>query len=528
MNVLRRVCMGGLGALLMGCQVTAPTQGAWPPGEPLAASPGERMDNAVGAPADPVRAPTASLAPAAAPLPAGPSAMAIPADAYVPDVLLVALRPGVTAKEFLALGQAQALQLERELTIGGHALLKLRVPAGVTLAAARAQLARAKGVAAVYLDMRQFAHGSFIPSDEFYPDQWSHHPKFGNTEGAWDRLKQEGISAKNVIVANLDSGVDADHPDFQDASGKSRVLALEGINTPALNANPDPRQGPTNFTGDFFGHGTFTAGIVGATGNNSEGMAGVAWDVKIMPIKADHPERPRPGDPTETWGHFDLSDVVAGIIYACDNNEVNGAKIRVLNMSLGQSTSGVEPLYVEALAYARSKGILSIASTGNASASEVPPPANTPGVIAVGATSRYLDFEFTSPDQNYGPRLDIVAPGGGIISTVPHQRSDLGSRTLPLEFLYFAWGSGTSEAAPYVSGVAALVFAKYDPNNASLSTGNAGDAGKMVDRVRAHLLRSVDDLGATGWDPAFGAGRLNADKALAAPLPLPDGPQPAY
>ncbi|MDB5098669.1 MAG: thermitase, partial [Cyanobacteria bacterium RYN_339] len=164
---------------------------------------------------------------------------------------------------------------------------------------------------------------------------------------------------------------------------------------------------------------------------------------------------------------------------------------------------------------------------GNNGGDRIPPPANTPGVVAVGATSHYLNYEFLSPDSNYGPRLDLTAPGGGILSTVPFTYiSELGHRTPGIDLRGYAYGSGTSEAAPFVSGVAALIFAKYDPDNASLSSPET--AAKMVDRVRAHLFKSVDDKGAPGWDPAFGWGRINVDKAMSATAPLPDGPAPTF
>jgi cell wall-associated protease len=137
-------------------------------------------------------------------------------------------------------------------------------------------------------------------------------------------------------------------------------------------------------------------------------------------------------------------------------------------------------------------------------------PANAPGVVAVGSTSRHLDFETVSPFSNYGERLDLVAPGAGIFVPVPTTENCVGVNFNDRR--NYAYASGTSEAAPYVSGVAALVFAKYDPNNASLATPEL--AAAMVDKVRAHLLKSVDDLGVPGWDPSFGAGRINAEKAL--------------
>jgi subtilisin family serine protease len=452
---------------------------------------------------------------------------------YENDSLLVALQPGITADAFKALEAARGMRVITDLTMTGHTTLLVGLRAGDRAESAKARLAAASGVAAVFLNMKAYPHSA--PNDEYYGQQWAHKPNFANTEGAWSRVAAEHIDASFVVIADVDSGV-ADHIEFQTPSAPAAATGtrLVGGYQPTAYAKDNPITDPAKFSGDQFGHGTFTAGIAAAEGNNTQAIAGVAWQAKILAVKVDHPEFTSNEDHTLNWGKFSLGDVVAGIKYACDNNDYNGSKVRVINMSLGQISTGVEPLYVEAVAYARRKGILCVASTGNGGSDAIPPPANTPGVVAVGATSHYLNTEYLSPDSNYGARIDLVAPGGGILSTVPiNSKSDLGSRTPSgnpdgsyFDFRGVAFASGTSEAAPFVTGVAALVFAKYDPKNASLS--NPDEAAKMVDRVRAHLLKSVDDLGPPGWDPGYGAGRINADKALADPLPLPDGPAPAF
>ena len=196
-------------------------------------------------------------------------------------------------------------------------------------------------------------------------------------------------------------------------------------------------------------------------------------------------------------------------------------KVRVINMSLGINTGRVIPVFYDAVQFARRKGILVVASAGNTGTPAISPPANTPGVLAVGATGHYLNYEFVAHFSNYGPRLDLVAPGAGVPVTVPTHPSQAGSRD-GITSLSYAFADGTSESAPYVSGVAALVFAKYDPTNASLGT--IQDAATMVDKVRTHLIRAVDDFGTPGWDPSWGYGRLNAEKAVSSPTLLEADP----
>jgi subtilisin family serine protease len=432
---------------------------------------------------------------------------AVPPAEYDENGLIVSLMPGIDPTAFLA---ANDLTAYNQFMLAGHAVLAIKAPV-----ADKNKLAKLQGVKRVDLDMKTYAHADAPPKDPLYPQQWAHQPQYANTETAWTKLS--GVNQRKVIIADVDSGLEVEHEEFE-----GRWVGRHNPTAYAKSKGTDPQ-----FVADEFGHGTFTAGIAAAARDNTFGIAGVAYDALIMPVKVDHPEPRSPSDPRLQWGKFSLSDVIAGLAWVCDNNDVNGSKVRVVNLSLGQVTLGVEPLYVEAVSYARKKGILVVASTGNNGGDRIPPPANTPGVVAVGSTSHYLNYEFLSPDSNYGPRLDLVAPGGAILSTVPFTYlSELGHRTDGFDLRGYAFGSGTSEAAPFVSGVAALVFAKYDPDNASLSSPDS--AAKMVDRVRAHLFRSVDDKGPPGWDPGFGWGRINVDKAVSASSPLPDGPAPVF
>jgi subtilisin family serine protease len=207
--------------------------------------------------------------------------------------------------------------------------------------------------------------------------------------------------------------------------------------------------------------------------------------VKIMPFKV-------------LGGNATGFEVVQAIVDASKFVAQDGSHVRVINMSLGTVSGGEDAYFAEAIAQARAAGVVVVAAAGNDGREVVGSPANTPNCIAVGSTGHYLDWEMLSSFSNHGDRLDISAPGEDILSTLPGN----GSGTAQ-----YGYESGTSMASPYVAGVAALVAAKYDPNNQSMTAA-------FADKIKARLLKAVDDLGVPGWDPLYGAGRLNAAKAV--------------
>jgi subtilisin family serine protease len=251
--------------------------------------------------------------------------------------------------------------------------------------------------------------------------------------------------------------VDASHPD------------LAGRLVPGYNA-----VSPGSLPNDKDGHGTFVAGVIAANTNNSSGMAGVAWNGRVMPIQVFTGNRA-----------YD-SDVAEGIVWAVNH----GAK--VINLSLGGP--GESPLLHAAVQYAVQRDVVVVASSGNEGNGVEQYPAAFPEVIAVGAaddTGKVVAF------SSYGDWLDLAAPGFEVASTVPGG---------------YAIGDGTSFAAPIVAGVAALVRAQ----NPSLTQAQVGD------RLRA----AARDAGPRGKDPYYGWGVLDAAYALGAPiaadLPFPD------
>jgi subtilisin family serine protease len=247
---------------------------------------------------------------------------------------------------------------------------------------------------------------------------------------------------------------------------------------------------PTADVTDVDGHGTHVTGILGAAGNNGDGVAGVAWGVKLMPVKVL--------DDTGAGSDF---AILSGLAYAAHYRPVpdDGSRVRVINLSLGSDSGKVSEVYADAVAEATANGVLVVAASGNEGRLDVSTPANTPGVLAVGSSNQYLAWEGVSAFSNGGDRLDLVAPGEGILSTAPRTGSQLGPT--------YATISGTSMASPYVAGVAALVAARYDPDNLDNSPA-------YVEKLRRRLLKAVDDFGPAGRDPVYGEGRINAAKAV--------------
>lgn len=260
----------------------------------------------------------------------------------------------------------------------------------------------------------------------------------------------EGSS--DVVVAIIDTGIDTNHIEFE-----GRISALS--------YNSYTEEVGLEQVEDTHGHGTMVAGIIAANKDNQAGIAGIASNIELMIIKANK----------DNEGVFQDSAVIEGIYYATDN----GADI--INLSLGNSTKNIQMEL--AVNYAYNNGVIVVAAAGNDSVEDPLYPAAFGTTISVSAVdSRYSFAEYS----NYGETIDISAPGTDIITTVINN----GYGTV----------SGTSFAAPQVSGVLALMLSYYSSN----------EIEEMIQR----LLKSSNDYGDPGIDIFYGYGLVNTYNAL--------------
>lgn len=333
------------------------------------------------------------------------------------------------------------------------------------------------------------------PDDPWYGLQW-HYRAIGLPE-AWDLT----TGGDQVVVAVLDTGSTA-HPDLAGrVSGgydfvSDPYFALDGDG-----ADPDPTD-----PGDGGGsvpsswHGTHVTGTIGASTDDARGVAGVDWGCRILPVRV-----------LGLGGQGALSDILDGILYAAGLENSSGSvppvPADVINMSFstpdpsGDARAFLQPV----MDAARAAGALLVGAVGNEGAAGPRVPSSCSGVLGVGAVDRTLERAWYS---NFGPDVDLAAPGGdtrtdrdgdgypdGVLST----RIDPATGDYGYGFL-----SGTSMAAPHVSGVAALCLAA----NPSLTVGE-------LEHV---LLSTAADLGPPGRDDAYGHGLVDAAGAVAEAL----------
>jgi uncharacterized repeat protein (TIGR02543 family) len=284
--------------------------------------------------------------------------------------------------------------------------------------------------------------------------QWHHIAM--DSEKAWTKS-----TGKDVLVAVIDTGIDIDHPDF---SGR---ISAKSYNSHTL-------QEGLEYVRDDYGHGTHVSGIL--AGARSKDVSGAAPDVQIIAIKANRTVMP---------DEFTADSLLRAINYAVEN----GAKI--INMSLGRDYSqGEDQLEHDVLAKAVAGGVTVVCAAGNRGYDHASYPAAYPEAIAVSATGQ--DGLFYSAYSNYGPEVDIAAPGENIYTT------GRGGG--------YAYHSGTSMAAPNVAGAAALVLAlhpAYSPQ-----------------QVRDVLCQTARDAGEAGKDDYYGYGIVNSYAALLGPAML--------
>lgn len=289
---------------------------------------------------------------------------------------------------------------------------------------------------------------AYLPNDEFFGQQWG--PTAVGLPQAWDI----STGAAGVTIAVLDSGLDPEIPDLA-----GRVVRPYS----ALADDSDPASWL-----DTSGHGSGTAAVAAASGDDGAGIAGAAWGVGVMPVKIGE------------GGSIEIADEIAGLVWAADH----GAS--VLNLSFGSTETSVPE--ETAVRWALDQGAVLVAAAGNGGTEfGVEYPAGYAGVVAVGSVGRGGEW---SSFSGAGNALDLVAPGEGVLTW------SLRAWDWELTDL-----RGTSFAAPLVAGVAALMLSV----NPALGPAD----------VEYILTRTADDRGPAGWDFRYGWGILDADEAVA-------------
>jgi thermitase len=314
----------------------------------------------------------------------------------------------------------------------------------------------------LYAEPNYRLHLDFVPNDPDFSSQWA--LTAINAPGAWDIT----IGTSAITIAIIDTGIDLTHPDLM-----AKVV-------PGATFVPG-----TTYPQDDNGHGTHVAGVAAASTNNGIGIAGVSWNARLMPVKV-----------VDASGNGTYAQLIQGIGYAVDN----GA--RILNMSLGGYA--YSQALQDVITYAHDqRGALLIAASGNCGSggnncpqvNAVQYPAAMAGVVSVAATTVSDAWAGFSTHNSY---VDVAAPGVGIYSTY--------WTTLGHGYTYF---SGTSQATPHVSGLAALIWSVRP--------------GLTADEVETVLENTAADVNAAiypGRDDYLGYGRIDARRAVDAVPPL--------
>jgi len=324
-----------------------------------------------------------------------------------------------------------------------------------------------------YVQRNYYGQADFIPNDPGWNFQYG--PRNIFADDAWDTLQ----GSTDVILAVIDSGIDTGHPDLGNYIG-----GYDWINDDSI---PD----------DECGHGTHCAGIVGATGNNNIGMAGINWQISLMSEKV-----------VDQYGSAPIGKGEWICAQAMTHAVNNGAQI--LSMSLGYDD---DKGYIQsAVNYTINQDRLCVTSSGNdeTSIDRYPEKCLDDGPIVVGATNRFNDRcdegDWGIGDgSSFGPELDIVAPGHLIYSTMPTYNVYYNHPSVGFDMNYDNM-SGTSMACPHVAGVAALMLAR----NSDLSSSEIECI--LESTAQDQIGDPTEDT--VGWDQFYGHGLVDADAAV--------------
>ncbi|MEV8516921.1 S8 family peptidase [Dactylosporangium sp. NPDC051484] len=396
--------------------------------------------------------------PAGAQAPAGAEAVSIDGQS---EQFIVQFKAGADRGQALrAVGARLGVTLsdQRQLAVGAHVVTVNRRAAGLLAAL------QARGEVE-YAEPDTLMHAMSTPNDPNYPQQWDYYEPTGgmNLPGAWDLATGTG-----VVVAVLDTGKTS-HPDL-DAHW---LPGYDFISSSATARDGNGRDSNPQDEGDWYAagecgqatgsnsswHGTHVAGTVAAIGNNGVGVAGVAYNAKVLPVRV-----------LGKCGGTS-SDIADAIVWASGGSvagvPANANPAKVINLSLGGS-GACSQTYRRAISSANSRGTTVVVAAGNSNADASGfTPANCAGVVTVAALDRAGNRAFYS---NFGATVEVSAPGGevrletdppgtrstpqdGILSTLNDGATTPGS---PIYSTYM----GTSMAAPHVAGLVALMLSK--------------------------------------------------------------------
>ncbi len=352
----------------------------------------------------------------------------------------------------------------------------------------------------IHAEPNYIRRASRVANDPFYVYQW-HYPNI-NLPLAWDLTQ----GSSQVIVAVIDTGVLLNHPDL-----RGQLIAGYDFIRDAARArdgdgiDPDANDvGDRGFGGSSSFHGTHVAGTIAARSDNGAGVTGIAWNSRIMPLRA------LGVDGGTSYDVIQCVRFAAGL--SNDSNTVPAQRADIINLSLGSGFSSQSEQ--DTFNQARAAGVIVVAAAGNEASSNPSFPAAYGGVVSVAATTITKAHAAYS---NFGGTIDVAAPGGnsatdingdgigdGVVSTI----GDDGGGAVTFGYASL---TGTSMASPHVAGVAALMKAVF-PGLTPARFDAALAAGDLT-----------DDLGVPGRDDTFGHGLINAQKAVNAAAALASG-----
>lgn len=324
------------------------------------------------------------------------AAVAVRAQDFEPGEVLVKFRPGNT---LAAVAARQALGARTVELLPEIGVQRLELRRGASVQATVAAWRRLPFVE--FAEPNYRVHADTTPNDPQFDPRQAYLRKI-RCEQAWDIT--QGIS--EVVIAIVDTGIDLDHPDLA-------AKLVPGYDVKNNDPNPD----------DDHGHGTHCAGLAAAITNNGVGIAGVAWNCRLMPVKA-----------LDSRGAGSSSNIAAGINYAVSH----GAN--VISLSLGTKTYSAT--MDAAVQNAVANNVVVVAAAGNDNSQQVQYPGALTPAIAVAAVT---DQDTRASFSNYGSWVDVAAPGVNIYSTWRNG---------------YRYDSGTSMATPMVAGLAGLLWSQ--------------------------------------------------------------------